>query len=125
MASKSNTAIILGELKGLGEKLQEMAIDVEVTKANVLNIKEDVAKNTIDLTKHILGTMANTQRLNMEIKVREKLSEEVDGLTDFINRIKIRKEKIKEISFICFKIITVIGIAGTVSGLILRLLKVI
>jgi len=117
--------ILLGEIRNLSNKVSEVSEDVAVVKNSLFNVRDDVAKNTEDLEFHIAATIANTQRLEIEIEAREILSQKVDALENHRIASAIRKAKVKEICNSAFRITSVIGVIGTVMGIVLRLLKII
>lgn len=58
------------------EGLAELKGTTTSIKDDIIDIKQDVRKNTKDLEEHIAGVKTNTARLELEIETRNKLLEQ-------------------------------------------------
>lgn len=80
--------MILDKLSNIGERTARMEVQNDSLIKDVAKIKEeDVTQNKL-LAEHIQGTVANTDRLNLEIKAREEFDtrlQKVEKIPQFMS----------------------------------------
>jgi hypothetical protein len=103
---------ILEKLSEIGERTARMEVTTQVISRDLEVIKAEDRKQNDLLDTHIQGTVANTQRLNLEIKARQ----------EFESRLK-KVEKIPQFMASFYKIVVYIGAIIGVIYEVGRILK--
>lgn len=87
MDSQDKLLLILDKISESNERQARIETKMEVMKDEIEGIKkQDMEQNKL-LAEHIQGTVANTERLNLEIENRRELESRVETLEKVPNMI--------------------------------------
>jgi hypothetical protein len=91
--------IILDKLSNISERTARMEAHNDQMRKDIQFIKEEDSRQNQLLDKHIAGTVANTERLNLEIAARKDLEKRV-----------VKVEKIPSFMGSLYKVMTYVAL---------------